>query len=308
MEGERREADLRRVLEEGKRSKTTGKTEGRSSGGSRAHEPSRRRDSAHRGSRSGGRYGRGGYAAQADDREDRYRSRRSNDDRRHGSRRRRSRSFSNSDSSESEDEDERRRRKRRKKERRERRKKKKRKRRTSSSSSDSDSDSAEGGAGAAAATAAAGAAPMLPPGFNPLVFAQLQHHAMMGNPAALLQLQAMMRMFASGGAAGAAALAPQQTRHARRLYIGQLPEAGCTKDDLRTFFNAAFVAVAVKPPVGDAVVDVYLNIEKRFAFVEFETVALTNAMIQLDGIRFQVSFEFDLPLHLHFTLRIQLTI
>ena len=289
LKGERREADLRRVLEEGKRAK--GSADARQSGGSRPREASRRRDDAHRDSRSGGRYGPGGYAARADDRDDTYRSRRASDDRRHGRRRRRSRSYSYSDSSESEDEDERRRRKRRKKERRERRKKKKKKRHPSSSSSDSDSDSAEGAAGAAAPASAfggaAGAAPMLPAGFNPLLFAQLQHHAMMGNPAALVQLQAMMRMFAGGGAAGAAALTPQQTRHARRLYIGQLPEGGCTKDELRAFFNATFAAIAVAPSAGDAVLDVYLNVEKRFAFVEFKSVALTNSMTRLDGIRFQ---------------------
>ena len=80
-------------------------------------------------------------------------------------------------------------------------------------------------------------------------------------------------------------LSMQATRNARRIYVGRIPP---TTDSaaLREFFED-IVTRAHKPIPGGAVVDVYLNLERRFAFVEMCTVGLAHACMQLDGVKFQ---------------------
>jgi len=46
---------------------------------------------------------------------------------------------------------------------------------------------------------------------------------------------------------------------------------------------------------GDAVVNVYINYEKKFAFVEMRSVEEASNAMALDGISFEASFSF-LPL------------
>lgn len=86
---------------------------------------------------------------------------------------------------------------------------------------------------------------------------------------------------------------PQQTRHARRLYIGQLPP-NVTEDELHVFFRDA-IEQAILPhspgttgPEGrledDPILSVYINHERRFCFLEFKTVEMTTACMALDGI------------------------
>lgn len=43
-----------------------------------------------------------------------------------------------------------------------------------------------------------------------------------------------------------------------------------------------------KTPAGHCVVNVYINYEKKFAFVEFRTVEETSNAMALDGIMFEV--------------------
>ncbi|KMS93573.1 hypothetical protein BVRB_030110, partial [Beta vulgaris subsp. vulgaris] len=68
----------------------------------------------------------------------------------------------------------------------------------------------------------------------------------------------------------------------RRLYAGNLPHT--TEHDLMHFFNVAMRTALVDQPAGDSVVSVYLNMEKRFGFIEFRTVEEATAALALDGI------------------------
>ena len=109
--------------------------------------------------------------------------------------------------------------------------------------------------------------------------------AAMGNPAAtdFSGINASDRNFSA---------VPQQTRHARRLYIGQLPP-NVTEQELHTFFRGAIVQAIVpgSPGTGangrmedDPILSVYINHERRFCFLEFKTVEMTTACMALDGI------------------------
>jgi hypothetical protein len=81
------------------------------------------------------------------------------------------------------------------------------------------------------------------------------------------------------------AAVPQQTRHARRLYIGHLPP-NVTEEELHVFFRGAVEeALVVKLPKGeDPILSVYINHERRFCFLEFKTVEMATACLALDGI------------------------
>eukprot|EP00980_Cylindrotheca_fusiformis_P029953 scaffold24086_cov176-Cylindrotheca_fusiformis.AAC.3 len=81
------------------------------------------------------------------------------------------------------------------------------------------------------------------------------------------------------------AAVPQQTRHARRLYIGNLPPY-VTEQELHVFFRGAVErALVEKLPQGeDPILSVYINHERRFCFLEFKTVEMATACLALDGI------------------------
>lgn len=88
--------------------------------------------------------------------------------------------------------------------------------------------------------------------------------------------------------AGNVPIAPgQQTRHARRLYVGNLP-ARVDEEQIRRYFED-IVDKALTEPLpggGSPVLSVYLNRDRRFGFVEFATIELTTACMALDGIDF----------------------
>eukprot|EP01038_Epipyxis_sp_PR26KG_P012799 gene12799-17159_t len=77
------------------------------------------------------------------------------------------------------------------------------------------------------------------------------------------------------------------TRHARRIYAGGIPPRA-TEEEIHSFFNE-IVSRALKPMVipGGPVLKVYLNSEKCYAFVEFPSVELCTACMQLDNIKFE---------------------
>jgi len=81
-------------------------------------------------------------------------------------------------------------------------------------------------------------------------------------------------------------VAMQATRHARRIYVGGLGQN--TEKEIEDFFNGVLTrALGRAPPAGGTyVINVYMNHERRFAFVEFGSIALTTACMQLDGILF----------------------
>ncbi|XP_011013810.1 PREDICTED: splicing factor U2af large subunit A-like isoform X2 [Populus euphratica] len=79
----------------------------------------------------------------------------------------------------------------------------------------------------------------------------------------------------------------QATRHARRVYVGGLPPLA-NEQTIATFFSHVMTSIggnAAGP--GDAVVNVYINHEKKFAFVEMRTVEEASNAMTLDGIIFE---------------------
>ncbi|KAB1221928.1 Splicing factor U2af large subunit A [Morella rubra] len=70
----------------------------------------------------------------------------------------------------------------------------------------------------------------------------------------------------------AQAMTQQATRHARRVYVGGLPPMA-NEQTIATFFSQIMAAIGGNSAgQGDAVVNVYINHEKKFAFVEMRTV------------------------------------
>ncbi|CAK9194974.1 unnamed protein product [Sphagnum troendelagicum] len=92
-----------------------------------------------------------------------------------------------------------------------------------------------------------------------------------------------------GGLGGIPALAmtQQATRHARRVYVGGLPSVA-NEQTIATYFSQVMAAVGANTAgPGDAVVNVYINQEKKFAFVEMRTVEEASNAMALDGIIFE---------------------
>ncbi|XP_026410203.1 splicing factor U2af large subunit B-like [Papaver somniferum] len=80
----------------------------------------------------------------------------------------------------------------------------------------------------------------------------------------------------------------QATRHARRVYVGGLPPMANEEESVATFFNQVMSAIGGNTAgPGDAVVNVYINHEKNFAFVEMRSVEEASNAMALDGIVFQ---------------------
>lgn len=93
-----------------------------------------------------------------------------------------------------------------------------------------------------------------------------------------------------GGYGGNAGHAPgggysQQTRHARRLYVGGIGDVNET--EITEFFNDVIDRALGERQEGGAVVSVYINRERHFAFVELRTIELTTACMNLDGVSFR---------------------
>ncbi|KAL8123819.1 splicing factor U2af large subunit B-like isoform X2 [Apium graveolens] len=79
----------------------------------------------------------------------------------------------------------------------------------------------------------------------------------------------------------------QATRHARRVYVGGLPPSA-NEQSVATFFSHVMSAIAGNTAgPGDAVVNVYINHEKKFAFVEMRSVEEASNAMALDGIIFE---------------------
>ncbi|RWR72346.1 RNA recognition motif domain-containing protein [Cinnamomum micranthum f. kanehirae] len=77
------------------------------------------------------------------------------------------------------------------------------------------------------------------------------------------------------------------TRHARRVYVGGLSPTA-NEQSVATFFSQVMSAIGGNTAgPGDAVVNVYINHEKKFAFVEMRSVEEASNAIALDGIIFE---------------------
>ncbi|XP_061375535.1 splicing factor U2af large subunit B-like isoform X2 [Gastrolobium bilobum] len=79
----------------------------------------------------------------------------------------------------------------------------------------------------------------------------------------------------------------QATRHARRVYVGGLPPL-TNEQSIAAFFSHVMIAIGGNSTgTGDSVVNVYINHEKKFAFVEMRTVEEASNAMALDGIIFE---------------------
>mmetsp|Transcript_3811 Transcript_3811/g.8496 ORF Transcript_3811/g.8496 Transcript_3811/m.8496 type:complete len:662 (+) Transcript_3811:129-2114(+) len=102
--------------------------------------------------------------------------------------------------------------------------------------------------------------------------------------------------YGGGGGGGGATMQPQQTRHARRLYVGNIPDL--SEENVHNFFRDAIRDSIIVDPSSnpnaaghrtqyvenDPIISVYINRERRFAFLEFKTMEITTACLILDGI------------------------
>ncbi|CAI0420108.1 unnamed protein product [Linum tenue] len=83
------------------------------------------------------------------------------------------------------------------------------------------------------------------------------------------------------------AMTQQATRHARRVYVGGLPPSA-NEQTVATYFSQVMAAIGGNTAgPGDAVVNVYINHEKKFAFVEMRSVEEASNAMALDGIIFE---------------------
>ena len=94
---------------------------------------------------------------------------------------------------------------------------------------------------------------------------------------------------AAAAAAAAAVYTDEQTRHARRLYVGNLPPLIKEKQICRAFTDA--ITNTLQPGSGidpaeieKIIVSVYLHDKKHFCFLEFKTVEWCSACMELDGL------------------------
>lgn len=109
----------------------------------------------------------------------------------------------------------------------------------------------------------------------------------MGVVAATLGLGGGLGAGAGAGGPGSTQHSQQATRHARRVYVGGLPPTA-NEQGISTFFSHALAAVGGNTAgPGQSVVNVYINKDKNFAFVEFRTVEETSNAMALDGIMFE---------------------
>lgn len=82
-----------------------------------------------------------------------------------------------------------------------------------------------------------------------------------------------------------APVVPQNTRQARRLYVGNIP-TNIPEQDLVDFFNKAMSAAGLSDEE-TCVAGVQMNYEKNFAFIEFRTIDEASKGMGLDGITLQ---------------------
>ncbi|GLT79993.1 hypothetical protein SLA2020_514560 [Shorea laevis] len=132
-----------------------------------------------------------------------------------------------------------------------------------------------------AASAAAAAVPAVAPG------------QILGTNQAIPQVMPNLFNLSTGQQFGAIPVMPvpamtqQATRHARRVYVGGLPPTA-NEQSVAIFFNQVMAVIGGNTAgPGDAVVNVYINHEKKFAFVEMRSVAEASNAMALDGIIFE---------------------
>eukprot|EP01038_Epipyxis_sp_PR26KG_P008271 gene8271-11196_t len=79
----------------------------------------------------------------------------------------------------------------------------------------------------------------------------------------------------------------EQTKNARKLYIGGIPPNYTTETELREFLNFVISKGLSEDMVRSYIVSLYVDTKKWFAFMEVGTVELATACLELDGIVFK---------------------
>lgn len=76
----------------------------------------------------------------------------------------------------------------------------------------------------------------------------------------------------------------QQSRHARRIYVGGFPPNYGDEEALKFFLNSVIAKGLGEPNDNSYVLSIYVNQKKCFAFVELRAIELATACLDLDGI------------------------
>jgi hypothetical protein len=76
----------------------------------------------------------------------------------------------------------------------------------------------------------------------------------------------------------------QQSRHARRIYVGGFPPNYGDEEALKFFLNSVIAKGLGEPNDNSYVLSIYVNQKKCFAFVELRSIELATACLELDGI------------------------
>lgn len=79
----------------------------------------------------------------------------------------------------------------------------------------------------------------------------------------------------------------QQTKHARRIYIGGIASNTTDKEIENFIRDAIYKAMAPEKPRGEPVLSSYVNRDKCFCFIELNSIELTTACCSLDGIAYK---------------------
>lgn len=79
----------------------------------------------------------------------------------------------------------------------------------------------------------------------------------------------------------------QQTRHARRLYVGGIPPNYTDEEELKLFLNTVISKGLNEENDSSFVLSIYINQKKCFAFIELRSIELATACLALDGIIFK---------------------
>jgi arginase family enzyme len=74
------------------------------------------------------------------------------------------------------------------------------------------------------------------------------------------------------------------SRHARRLYVGGIPQNQTSEEMLQHFLNEVCSKCMEEENDSSYVISVYMNHKKCFAFVELKSIELTSVCLELDGI------------------------
>ena len=103
------------------------------------------------------------------------------------------------------------------------------------------------------------------------------------------EVNGVVQAVAPGKAPVALPAVSQQTRHARRIYVGGIPLGFADEDSLKSFLNAVISKGLNEENDNSYVLSVYINQKKCFTFVEFKSIELTTACLELDGLIYHSS-------------------